>query len=161
MKEGSEASADTKGQGEVFVSPLGNPAPDPVSSTGQALKGNRCLPPVLAQTCDPDLRCIHGLDLLPDNLDLALAARYPFTDADRQLAEFYNLVGKAVKALVLSVKALVRQYRQIVGALVNVPFHGVESLVHWANNEQLQDGDERGDCSGNSGYGACFFFQPS
>ena len=102
------------------------------------------------QTFHPDLRCVHSLDLLPDNFDPAFAARHPLTDAERQFAEFCNLVGKAVKALVLSVKAL-----------VNVPFHGVESLVHRADNEQLQDGDERGDDSGNSAYGACFFFHPS
>ena len=131
--------------------------PDLSPGFGQFLKGNRCLLSGQMQTFHPDLRCVHSLDLFPENFDLAFAARHPFTDADRQFAEFCNLVGKTVKALVLRVKAFVLRVK----ALVNVPFHGIESLVHRADNEQLQDGDERGDDSGNSTYGACFFFQPS
>ena len=92
-------------------------------------------------------RRVHGLDLLPDNLNLAFAARYSFTNADRQLAEFRDLIDKADEALVLSVEAL-----------VHVPFHGVEALIHRRDDEQLQDGDERRDRPGSAANDASLLF---
>ena len=112
----------------------------------------------------PNIRAsLYGLDLLPENLDLAFAARYPFTNADRQLAEFRDLIGKTVKALVLSVKAPVLS----VESLAYMPFHGVEAffhgveaLIHRRDDEQLQDGDERRDRAGNAANDVSLLFQP-